>query len=179
MVASPNDFNKHFAFVTNYIQPNEIDSFLKYVNVRNIDAGEVIIHDGEPSSTLYLVNNGTLLSYIEEDGEIIELGKISPGEYTGEISFFDEGLATASVKALEKCDLFTLSRDDFSKLEKEHHNVSSNLMRSISNMIISRTLATSSMLFDGLKKDDESLNKDEQAHLTEWLVSLYGSLHKH
>jgi CRP-like cAMP-binding protein len=180
MIASAIDFNERFSFITNYIKPNEIDLFLEYVQVSQIDAGDVITRDGEPSSTLYFVKSGTLLTYIEEKGEVIEIGEIKPGEYIGEISFFDEGLATAYVKALEPCTLFTLSRNDFTKLEKEHPHISSNLMRSISNLIISRTLVTSSLLFDGLSMhEDENTNKEESANLSDWLVALYGSLHKH
>lgn len=179
MIVSPKEFNERFAFITNYISTNEIESFLEYVQVSQVDAGDIIIHDGEPSSTLYFVRSGSLLSYIEENGENIEIGKIKPGEYTGEISFFDEGLATASVKALEPCTLFILSRDDFDKLKKDHTSISSNLMRSISNLIISRTLATGSLLFDGLNKQDDEINEPEPANLSDWLVSIYGSLHKH
>ena len=180
MATSVSDFTEHFPLVTKYIKPSEIDAFLQYVKVIKVDQGEVIIHDGEPSSTLYFVRDGTLFTYIEENGEIIEIGAIKPGEYTGEISFFDKGLATASVKAIEPCVLFTLSRKDFDELEKNLPAVSSNLMRSISNLIISRTLVTGSLLFDDLSKlDDDSPNTAEVTNLSDWLVSIYGTLHKH
>lgn len=180
MVASSKDFNKHFAFITKYIQPSEIDSFLQYLQIKDVGIGDVIIHDGEPSSSLYFVESGLLLAYIQENGEFIELGNIRSGEYTGEISFFDEELATASVKAVEPCTLYVLSKDDFTQLEKEYPSVSSNLMRSISNLIISRTLETSNTLFEGLnKQEDGSVNVKEHAHFSDWLASMYGSLHKH
>lgn len=180
MVTSAKDFNEHFASITKYIQPSKIDSFLQYLKIKEVSAGEQIIRDGEASSTLYFVKSGLLLAYIQENGETIELGNIKPGEYTGEISFFDEKPAAASVKAVEACSLYVLSRDDFSQLEKEHPSVSSNLMRSISNLIISRTLETSSTLFNGLnKQEDGSINIKEQEHLSDWLVSIYGALQKH
>lgn len=179
MIVSAKDFNKHFPFISKYIQPDELDSFLKYIQVKQIDTGDVIIHDGEASSTLYFISSGLLLTYIEEDGEIIEIGNIKSGEYTGEISFFDEGYATASVKALEPCTLFVLTREDFSKLENDHPSISSNIMRSISNLIISRTLATGNLLFDGLREEDENFPEENKpVNLSDWLVSIYGSLHK-
>lgn len=180
MILSSNEFNEQFSFITTYINQDEIDSFLQYVKVCKVDEGDVIIHDGEASATLYFVRAGSLLTYIEENDEIIEIGKINPGEYTGEISFYDEGPATASVKAIEPCTLFTLSREDFSSLEQKHPNISSNLLRSISNLIINRTLTTSSLLFDGIaEKDNDDVKHDEIVNLSDWLISMYGSLRKH
>lgn len=180
MVASPKEFSERFAFITNYIQPNEVESLLQHMQVSQVDTDDVIIDNGESSSVLYFVWSGSLLSYIEENGETIDIGKIKPGEYVGEISFFDEGPATTSVKALEPCTLFKLSRDDFAEFEKNHPSVSGNLMRSISNLIIGRLLSSDSLLFDELsEQDDESTDKANPADLRSWLIYLYGSLHQH
>lgn len=180
MIVSSNEFNDQFSFVTTYIKKDELDAFLQFIKIVKVDNGDVIIHDGEPSSTLYFVKSGSLLTYIEENGEVIEIGKINPGEYTGEISFYDKGIATASVKAIEPCTLFTLSREDFSSLEEKHPNISSNLLRSISNLIINRTLTTSGLLFDGIAdKNNDDIENNDSASLSDWLVSIYGSLKKH
>jgi CRP-like cAMP-binding protein len=180
MVASSKEFSERFAFLNNYIQTDEVDELLKHVQVRNLDKDEVIIRDGEASSVLYFVWSGSLMSYLEDNDKTIEIGKIKSGEYLGEISFFDQGPATTSVKALEPCTLFVLSRDDFHELEKKQPDISGKLMRSISELIISRLRSSDRLLFDGLNSlDDDSGETEEPAKLSKWLAELYGSLHKH
>ena len=180
MVASSKEFGERFSFITDYINPDEVEHLLQHMQVRYVDANDVIIDDDKPSSVLYFVWAGSLLSYIEENGETIEIGKIKPGQYIGEISFLDEGPATTSVKALEPCTLFTLSRDDFAELEKTYPNISSKLMRSISNLIITRLRSSDSLLFDGLsEQDNESIEQADLADMRSWLINVYESLHRH
>jgi len=180
MVASSKEFSERFSFITDYIAPEEVESLLQHMQVRKVDENEVIIHDNQPSSSLFFVWSGSLLSYIEDDGEIIQIGKIKPGQYIGEISFLDEGPATTSVKALEPCTLFTLSREDFAGLEKNYPNISSKLMRSISNLIISRLRSSDSLLFDGMSDENsESIEHSDLADMRSWLINVYESLHRH
>lgn len=179
MATSSKEFSKRFTFITDYIAPDEVEFLMQHMEVKQVDKNEGIIKDGAPSAVLYFVWSGFLLSYIEENSKIIEIGVITPGQYIGEISFFDEGDATTSVKALESCTLFTLSRENFAKLELNYPTISSKLMRSISSQIISRLRSSDRLLFDSLNDESaEATEKTETANTRAWINDVFASLHR-
>jgi GAF domain-containing protein len=75
--------------------------------------GEQIITQDENDPCLYVLSSGTLkvLRVNETDGEI-PLARVFPGEPVGEMGYFSEGVRSASVRALERCELLRANYDD-------------------------------------------------------------------
>lgn len=77
--------------------------------------GDTIIEQGDQDSTMFLVYEGRVGVYVKDDPDkptrlITKQGK---GSYFGEISLLYSSLRrTATVKALEFCDVFKLTKDD-------------------------------------------------------------------
>ena len=63
-------------------------------------AGSVIVREGEPGNTAYVIAEGTCVAYRTEEGADIELRRMGPGEVFGETAVFTDKPRTASVKAL-------------------------------------------------------------------------------
>ncbi|CAG0941314.1 MAG: CRP-like cAMP-activated global transcriptional regulator [Rhodocyclaceae bacterium] len=63
----------------------------------------IIVTEGDESDCLFVLLSGRAKVYIsDEDGREIELNRIGPGEYFGEVAL-DGGPRSASVMALEDC----------------------------------------------------------------------------
>ena len=92
---------------------------------RFVPNGSVIIQQGEPGSTAYLIQSGRVRIYTEDDeARQIELAKMGVGQIFGEMALVFDGPRTASVQAIEECNLIVISRETFrQKLERSDPTV--------------------------------------------------------
>ncbi len=68
--------------------------------------GEYAFYEEKPGDTLILLDLGTLkLTKKTPKGEDQELVVLGSGTYVGEMSFFDQGLRSATGRALENCQI--------------------------------------------------------------------------
>jgi len=78
------------------------------------ESGHIVFRDGDPGDALYSVLAGELRSFKRiEDGSIVELGRVGPGDSFGEVAFLDGGPRANTVQALTRCHVFRLTRDAF------------------------------------------------------------------
>jgi serine/threonine-protein kinase len=76
-----------------------------------IAAGSVIVREGEPGNTAYVIAEGTCVAYRTEDSTEIELRRMGPGEVFGETAVFTDKPRTASVKALTDVVLIVVTSE--------------------------------------------------------------------
>jgi len=92
-----------------------------YVNgsIAAANAGDVIMTEGEPLRDFFIVLSGQLeVSLPKTDARFtgVHLSELGPGQPVGEYSLIDEHPASASVKTLTGCLLFTISQQRFQEL---------------------------------------------------------------
>jgi CRP-like cAMP-binding protein len=63
---------------------------------------DVICHQGDPSYDLYYLREGRLLICTVQGTQVKVIARIEPGEFIGELSFFDGKPRATHVVALEK-----------------------------------------------------------------------------
>ncbi len=73
----------------------------------------VVVVEGEPAETLYLVVDGSLVVYVDdESGKLIELNRLGRGDYFGEL-MLGSAVRTASVRTLVPSRLCLVGRREF------------------------------------------------------------------
>lgn len=77
---------------------------------------EVLCRQGDPSTDIYLVKTGTLLACALQGTKVIPLARISPGEFVGELSFFDGKPRATHVVALEASSVILIPKSELSGL---------------------------------------------------------------
>ncbi len=86
------------------LSPAEQDTVTLFTQERLIKAGEILFHEGDDASAMYIVKSGNLKAFKDRSiGEQI-LGYISVGEMVGEMALFDANAPKkrlASVRAVE------------------------------------------------------------------------------
>jgi len=84
---------------------------------KQIAKDEVVIQQGTPGTSFYVVRSGAVGVYVAQDGAEPKLVKtLKSGEYFGERSLLKEEATNASVIALEPSDLMGLNRKAFEAL---------------------------------------------------------------
>ncbi len=66
------------------------------------DKNEVICKEGEKTSDLYFLKTGKLLICTVSGTQVKAIARIEPGEFFGELSFFDEKPRASNIVAIEK-----------------------------------------------------------------------------
>lgn len=82
--------------------------FAERFTFETYEEGDLVIREGDHSDAFYAIKSGTVQVYTGPDEERIELAKLAPGEIFGEIAALEGSRRTASVRALETCELLRL-----------------------------------------------------------------------
>ena len=102
------------------------------VTRRNVTRGSIIMAAGDPTDSLYIVLSGRLKVMMSDaDGKEVILTIIGPGEFFGEMGLIDDSPRSASVVAIEACELLAITRRDFKKCLAENFEMSMAVMRGL------------------------------------------------
>ena len=100
----PADLKKFLLFAD--FTEEELEKARAISREAKLSQGEYAFHEDKPGDTLILLELGTLkLTKRTKKGEEQELVQLGSGSYVGEMSFFDQGLRSASGVAMEACQV--------------------------------------------------------------------------
>lgn len=116
--------------------------------------GERIIHEGIIGGALFIIVKGKVRIHLKFDNETIELAKLGPGDFVGEMSLIDDHAAAATVEAEESTEVLILSREDFKALLSSSTELSAKLWESLARNLNEKIRKT-----DDLVKAYYGLNK--------------------
>jgi ATP-binding cassette subfamily B protein len=94
--------------------------FLRELEPVSIANGELAIRQGDPAGSMFVVEEGRLRAFIEEDGQRNYRRDLRKGDFFGEVSLFKQTPRTASVEAVTDCRLLKLTPETFQKLIGEY-----------------------------------------------------------
>ena len=102
------------------------------VTRRSATRGSIIIAAGDPTESLYIVISGRLKVMMSDaDGKEVILAILGPGEFFGEMGLIDDSPRSASVVAIEPCELLAITRRDFKKCLAENFEMAMAVMRGL------------------------------------------------
>ena len=93
-----------------------------------VEAGEVVVRQGEVADRFYVVDAGTMRVTQQQDGIEAELRELGPGALFGEIGLLRNVPRTATVTAATPGVLYALDADDFGELVGSGPGLSSRLL---------------------------------------------------
>jgi CRP-like cAMP-binding protein len=128
---------------------------------------QVICRAGEKSNDLYYLESGKLLVCTVSGTKVTALARVNPGEFIGELSFFDNKERASHVVALEHSRLVILSQEEIlPNLPKWYVTEAKDLTRKIRRM---SHVATESNLRKFTSQDEKPLTIDEQRYVLQAL----------
>ena len=93
-----------------------LEMMLAELETVSVARGEQVIRQGDAPGPMYIVQEGRLRIYTEEDGRRRYLAYLRTGDFFGEMSLFKGEARAASVEAVSPCALLKLSERTFTKL---------------------------------------------------------------
>lgn len=99
---------------------------------RSTTRGSIVMAAGDPTDSLYIVLSGRLKVMMSDaDGKEVILSILGAGEFFGEMGLIDDSPRSASVLAIEPCELLAISKRDFKKALAENFEMSMAVMRGL------------------------------------------------
>jgi small-conductance mechanosensitive channel/CRP-like cAMP-binding protein len=137
---------------------------------KDYKAGEVIVKKGTILQALCIVSYGVLVGSAEENGREIEVTRLAPGDYFGEVGLLTGGPVNGELTALTRVVIYEISKDALSPLLKARPNLAEELSESLA----SRQLARRTVLdYQGHKEQHEDGLADRVAANIRRLFSLH------
>ena len=132
--------------------------------------GEVIVRTGTILEALCIVSYGVLVGSVQENGRKIEVIRLAPGDYFGELELLTGEPLNGELTALTRVVIYEISKDALSPLLKARPN----LAEELSENLASRQLARRTVLdYKGHKEQHEDGLADRVAANIRRLFSLH------
>jgi bacteriocin-type transport-associated protein len=105
---------KKVLFILGELDDEDIAWLMQVGRREQVSAGTVLIYEGKPVDTLYILLDGTLVVTISAvTGR--EIARLSSGEVVGEMSFVDARPPSATVQTLEDCVVLAIPRSQLAE----------------------------------------------------------------
>jgi CRP-like cAMP-binding protein len=98
---------------------------------RHFGSGEVVFHEGDESSTCYIVRTGHARALREHRGRVLTLANFGPGDIFGELAMFDDERRSATVQAMEPMEAIAIVSSDMRRLMQEHPQITVKLIQAL------------------------------------------------
>ncbi|MDP1990176.1 MAG: cyclic nucleotide-binding domain-containing protein [Syntrophales bacterium] len=131
------------------LNEGELARFMTITRRVQFARGKIIIKEGEPGDTMYIVAEGAVeisknlvmrIGREEFQDRDKILTKLSAEDHAvfGEVALFERGKRTATVVAQTDCTLLEITRDDFHRLGEEYPRIGYEITRNITQLLCSR-----------------------------------------
>jgi CRP/FNR family cyclic AMP-dependent transcriptional regulator len=102
----------------------ELDLLHAITGTKRLRAREVLFRKGDPGSALYAVLRGRMRVFSSgPDAKELVFRFLEAGDVVGEVALFDAQVRSATVEAVEPCELLSLQRRDLLPFLEQHPRV--------------------------------------------------------
>lgn len=122
------------------LSDDELDTLGSRASHQSFNKSRILIKEGEKSDSLYVIVSGLLQAYLSDDnGKEVILNTMGPGEYFGEIALVDDSPRSASIKVIEDCELYIISRKTFEDFLKSHPELALTMLKGMARRLVALT----------------------------------------
>src|SRR5258705_7217284 len=118
------------------LRENQLDLLTSALSRKSFPRGTMIIAAGDVTESLFVVISGRLkVMMTDDEGREVILAILGPNEFFGEMGLIDDHPRSASVVALEACELLSLSKRDFKRCLSENFEMTMTVMRGLAKRL--------------------------------------------
>jgi len=129
----------------------QLERFAQFMQVEKIPQWAVIVKQGDPGDTMYLILQGELRVRINVGGKETILTTLGVGEFFGDISLFDQGPRSADVVANADSVVLKISASAFDELSKKAPDLATPFLRAMGQTLSARIRADNKRYGDSMK----------------------------
>src|SRR5687768_3588031 len=99
------------------------------ITLRRYESGDVILREGDPGETAYIIDQGQVEVTKQLDDRAVHLAYIGAGDVFGEMSMIDDRPRSATITAVEPTMVREIHRESFYDGLQSHPEVALNLLK--------------------------------------------------
>ena len=112
------------------LEEQELERLSRVAVRRRAGRGDQVVRSGESADALLILLTGRAkVTNFDEEGREIILAWLGPGEFFGEMGLIDGSARSASVVAVENCELLAIGKQEFQRCMQENFQVAQKLMQ--------------------------------------------------
>ena len=114
------------------VPDEQLRTLATVVTRRSLTRGATVMVAGDQTDSLYIILSGRLKVMMSDaEGKEVILSILGPGEFFGEMGLIDDSPRSASVVAIEPCELLSIAKRDFNKCLAENFEMGMAVMRGL------------------------------------------------
>ena len=114
------------------LSDSELALLARVVARKSYARGAQILGAGDPTDSLYILISGRIKVFMSDlDGKEVILSILGPNEFFGEMGLIDNSPRSASVVALEPCELICISKPEFKRCLADNFDMAMTVMRGL------------------------------------------------
>ena len=130
----------------NALSTTDLESFAGIATKRKYKKNMVLIQQGDDTGSLYILLEGEMRVYIEDDqGKELTVKILKPGNSFGELALLGDFPRIANVITMTDCVVSVVSKDSYLTILKENPQIALALIESLANMVRETTEELSSI----------------------------------
>ena len=101
----------------------ELVAVIAGLKLLTFERGKVILRQGEPGNSLYMLTSGKVKAFVKKDGKQVPIAELEEGAFFGEMSILTGKPRTATIVATELSELLELDRPTLDSITQTHPHV--------------------------------------------------------
>jgi hypothetical protein len=101
----------------------ELVAVIAGLKLLTFERGKVILREGEPGNSLYMLTSGAVKAFVKRDGKQVPIAELEEGAFFGEGSILTGKPRTATIVATERSELLELDRPTLDSITQTHPHV--------------------------------------------------------
>lgn len=106
------------------LNTNELMAVMEGLSLQTLEAGDIIVSEGEPGESLFILSTGTAKAWVRDaSGKAHPIRTMVEGDFFGEVSIMTGRPRTATITAVTACELLELDREAVGSITKRFPRV--------------------------------------------------------
>jgi CRP-like cAMP-binding protein len=119
-----------------------LQALVENLQLVSLEAGELLFHQGDPGDALYVIVEGEV-SVQGEGPPRVEMSRLGPGSFIGEVALMTDQPRSATVVCLQDAELLRIDRHTLSRVLANHGDVLRAVLRFVRDRLVDRWMRTS------------------------------------
>lgn len=127
-------------------EPDELEHLSRVLHLTRFAPGDVILQEGNANRALHIVRDGRIRVSRQVQDREVSLCDLGPGQTFGELSIIEDGVASATLKAVNDAEVWSISMNDLAEFLRVKPSAAAKFWREIAIDLRRRLLQTNDVV---------------------------------
>lgn len=127
-------------------EPDELEHLRRVLHATHFGPGDIILQEGNANRALHIVRGGRIRVARQVQDREVSLCDLMAGQTFGELSIIEDGVASASLRAVGETEVLSISMSDLAEFLRARPSAAAKFWRQIAIDLRRRLLQTNDVV---------------------------------